>query len=210
MYKRICRSLFTLLLCMLFTFSAPAAAAAQTAQPCTAPSSVSSSLRRTLPVPGVYAKSGRLIKKGNKIRYKRSNGKYIRSSWKTIHGKTYYFMKNTFAVKGFQKIGGKVYYFNRFGVLQKKRNNKDQDYMARFFLRACPAAAMKLRILCDKKENRPGTVTDGMKVRISFRAGLLFYSSSRNTRYFSREIRAQDSRASLEYRTRRGVRKISG
>ena len=82
--------------------------------------------------------------------------------------------------------------------------------MARFFLRACPAAAMKLRILRDKKENRPGTVTDGMKVRISFRAGLLFYSSSRNTRYFSREIRAQDSRASLEYRTRRGVRKISG
>lgn len=120
MNKRICRSLSTLLLCLLFTFSAPAAAAAQTAQPCTAPAPVSSSLRRTLPVPGVYAKSGRLIRKGNKIRYKRSNGKYIRSSWKTIHGKTYYFMKNTFAVKGFQKIGGKVYYFNRFGVLQKK------------------------------------------------------------------------------------------
>ena len=120
MYKRICRSLFTLLLCLLFTFSAPAAAAAQTAQPCTAPSPVSSSLRRTLPVPGVYAKSGRLIKKGNKIRYKRSNGKYIRSSWKTIHGKTYYFMKNTFAVKGFQKIGGKVYYFNRSVFCRKK------------------------------------------------------------------------------------------
>lgn len=119
MYKLICRNLFTVLLCLLFTFAAPAAAAAQT-QPCTEPASAASSLRRTLPAPGVYAKSGRLIKKGNRIRYKRSSGKYLRSSWKTIHGKTYYFMKNTYAVKGFQKIGGKVYFFNRHGVLQRK------------------------------------------------------------------------------------------
>ena len=125
MYKRICRSLFTVLLCLLFALAAPLAAAAQSTQPSTESASAGSSLRRTLPVPGVYAKSGRLIKKGNKIQYKRSNGQYIRSAWKTIHGRTYYFMRNTFAVRGFQTIGGKVYYFSRSGVLQKKSQYVD-------------------------------------------------------------------------------------
>ena len=120
MNKRICRSLFTVFLCLLFVLAAPAAAAAQTSQFYTEPASAASSFRSATPVRGVYTKSGHLVKKGNRIRYKRSNGKYLRSSWKTIHGKTYYFMKNTFAVKGFQQIGGKVYYFDRSGVLQKK------------------------------------------------------------------------------------------
>ncbi len=44
-------------------------------------------------------------------------GKYIKSKWKVINGKTYYFNKSGIAVTGWKKIGGSQYYFNKSGVM---------------------------------------------------------------------------------------------
>ena len=64
-------------------------------------------------------REGHLKVSGDKIRYKRSNGSYLKKRWKTINGSTYYFNKNGFAVKGLKKIGKSYYIFNGNGVLQK-------------------------------------------------------------------------------------------
>ena len=63
--------------------------------------------------------SGRLEKKGSRLRYRRSNGKYLTNKWRTVKGKKYYFGGQTYAVTGLQKIGKKYYIFNGTGVLQK-------------------------------------------------------------------------------------------
>lgn len=63
--------------------------------------------------------TGHLVKNGNSIRYKRSNGKYLKKGWRTVHGKKYYFGANTYAVKGLKKINGRYYIFSSSGVLRK-------------------------------------------------------------------------------------------
>lgn len=61
-----------------------------------------------------------LVRSGGKLRCKLSNGKYLKSGWRTFNGKTYYFNKKTYAMTGLQKIGNSYYIFNSKGVLQKK------------------------------------------------------------------------------------------
>ncbi len=75
---------------------------------------------RNLAIHSASAPSGRLIRKGKKLRYRLSNGTYLRSRWLTLDGTTYYFAKTTYALTGFQYVGGKVYYFNSSGILQRR------------------------------------------------------------------------------------------
>ena len=60
-----------------------------------------------------------LIYSHGKYRYRLSNGKYLKRSWKTIGNKTYYFNKKGYALKGLQKIGNYYYIFSSKGVLKK-------------------------------------------------------------------------------------------
>ena len=63
--------------------------------------------------------NGHLVKSGSKVRYWSSSGRYITRAWRTIHHKTYYFGKNSYALKGLNKIGSHYYIFSSKGVLKK-------------------------------------------------------------------------------------------
>lgn len=60
-----------------------------------------------------------LVRSKGKYRCKLTNGKYLKSSWKTIGTKTYYFNKKGYALTGLQKIGKYYYIFSSKGVLKK-------------------------------------------------------------------------------------------
>lgn len=110
------RLLAAAILCVLL--AGPAKVPAQEAQLRNADSAVGADLQ--------ILQTGHLVKNGSIIRYKRSNGSYLKNGWRTVHGKKYYFGANTHAVKGLKKIQGHYYIFNRSGVLQKgwvKRKN---------------------------------------------------------------------------------------
>ena len=59
-----------------------------------------------------------LVRSKGKYRFKVSSGKYLKSSWKTIGSKTYYFSKKGYALTGLQKIGHSYYIFSSKGVLK--------------------------------------------------------------------------------------------
>lgn len=64
-------------------------------------------------------KQDKLVHSKGQYRCKLSNGRYLKSSWKTIGGKTYYFNKNGNALKGLNKVGKYYYIFSSKGVLKK-------------------------------------------------------------------------------------------
>lgn len=64
-------------------------------------------------------REGTLVRSGSRLRYRRSNGTYAKSTWITAGGKTYYFNKKSYAVTGLRKIGSHSYIFNSRGALCK-------------------------------------------------------------------------------------------
>lgn len=61
----------------------------------------------------------KLVHSKGQYRCKLSNGKYLKSHWKSFGSKTYYFNKKGYAVKGLNKIGNYYYIFSSKGVLKK-------------------------------------------------------------------------------------------
>lgn len=47
------------------------------------------------------------------LRFRNSNGTYVKNAWRTVSGKKYYFGSDGYALKGKQTINGKTYYFSK-------------------------------------------------------------------------------------------------
>lgn len=73
------------------------------------------------PTPKPVVKQG-LKKEGNVYRYY-SKGKMLKSTWKTVSGKKYYFKSNGSAATYSYKISGKYYIFNTKGQLMRPSKN---------------------------------------------------------------------------------------
>ncbi|MDO5132579.1 MAG: NlpC/P60 family protein [Eubacteriales bacterium] len=61
--------------------------------------------------------AGKLERSGSRLRYRRSNGTYLKNGWRTVNGKKYYFDGSGYAVTGFRIIGKRGCIFSAEGVL---------------------------------------------------------------------------------------------
>lgn len=53
-----------------------------------------------------------LVSNSKGLRYRNSDGTYVKNAWKTVKGKKYRFSANGYAYAGLKKVGKKYYYFN--------------------------------------------------------------------------------------------------
>lgn len=67
---------------------------------------------------GASASSAGWIKSSKGYQYQLSNGDLVKSRFKTISGKKYYFDASGYRVTGFKTIDGKSYYFDKNGVMK--------------------------------------------------------------------------------------------
>lgn len=65
--------------------------------------------------------SGKWVKKGNKLRYKKQNGKFVKSRWCMIDGAVYYFNAKGYVQTGSIQYRGAYYYANAKGKLCTNR-----------------------------------------------------------------------------------------
>ena len=71
---------------------------------------------------GYYLENNRKasgLKRVDKYYYYFSNGKPLKSKWKTVGKSKYYFDKNGRAITGLRRLNGKLYYFNSKGAMLK-------------------------------------------------------------------------------------------
>lgn len=71
---------------------------------------------------GYYLENNRKasgLKRVDKYYYYFSNGKPLKSKWKTVGKSKYYFDKNGSAITGLRRLNGKLYYFNSKGTMLK-------------------------------------------------------------------------------------------